>query len=636
VGGGAQQESTFMFEFEANHRSFEAQDLPEGAQRKFGESRSTVKAFSLLQWEEHCTECAMPQCYKTCDLYDPRKDGKCRRFHDGFGYVANVPSILGYVTKISFKRWGQLMAYAHMNMVTAEKAIKLEHVLTGVSRIVSQIPDGPISIAGRSGISTRLMRRVKRWVATSESSKKDSSPDSFMIEVYNPSANAVNFSLVIRDTNGALRDRPFQKLIVIDSGFARFRIPYSTIAPHVDPSRQFDITLCPNLSDLQEPGVVLYFGLIGFVTEAVLKDGADSTLPPYAVGQLSSGEKYVKVVAWDLDNTLWNGVLVEDGKDKISLKPEIVAVIQELDRRGIVNSIVSKNDPASVLPILKNCGIEEYFVFPKISWQPKSQSVLELITAFNVSADSIAVIDDSAFERSEIQARCPQVRVFSDDQYQHILQFPVFRPPLSDESSRRRGFYRTEEVRVAQQQAFAGDYFQFLKQCGITIQVSRVSKGDINRVHELVQRTNQLNFSGNRYSRVDLETLLVQPDMLPLSIVCTDRFGDYGLVGFCLFDSMTSTVTDMMYSCRVQAKQIEHAFLIHLMQVLKAQGVRELRALYTKTSKNIQAAKVFSDLGYDLVEVDETTGQHVFAFDLRREIPQQDIISLISLEWRVA
>ncbi len=339
------------------------------------------------------------------------------------------------------------------------------------------------------------------------------------------------------------------------------------------------------------------------------------------------------MLAWDLDKTLWNGTLLEDGNDKLSLKPGIIPVIQELDRRGIVNSIVSKNDPENVLPILKRCGIEEYFVFPKINWQPKSQSVLELITAFNVGADTVAVIDDSEFERSEIQSRCPQVRVFSDDQYQNILQFPAFRPPLSEESSRRRGFYRTEEDRVAQQQAFAGDYFQFLKHCDMTIQVSRVSKGDLNRVHELVQRTNQLNFSGNRYSRGDLETVFVQPGMLPLSIVCTDRFGDYGLVGFCLFDSTNSTVTDMMYSCRVQAKQVEHAFLIQLMQMLKTQGARELRARYTKTSKNVQAAKVFSDLGYELVEVDETTGKHVFSFDLGREIPQQDIISL---DWRVA
>jgi len=79
-------------------------------------------------------------------------------------------------------------------------------------------------------------------------------------------------------------------------------------------------------------------------------------------------------------------------------------------------------------------------------------------------------------------------------------------------------------------------------------------------VHELVQRTNQLNFSGNRYTRSDLEKLLSEPGMFPFTIVCTDRFGDYGLVGFCLLDTTSNTITDMMYSCRVQAKHVEHAF----------------------------------------------------------------------------
>ena len=454
-----------------------------------------------------------------------------------------------------------------------------------------------------------------------------------MIEVYNPSTNALNLSLVIRDAEGELRDMPFQELIAVRAGFSRVRIPYSAIAPCINPARQFHITLCPNVSELDEPDAVLYFGLIGFVTESVPKDRVDPVHPFYEIGQLPAGKKYVKAVAWDLDNTLWKGILVEDGGDHLSLKPGVIDIVKELDRRGIVNSIVSKNDAENVLPILKQYGIEEYFVFPKISWQPKSQSILELIESLNIGADTVAVIDDSEFERSEIRTRCPEVRVFPDDQYENILQFPEFRPPLSAESSRRREFYRTDEKRVAQQRAFSGDYLRFLKHCNLTIQISRVSKDEIGRVHELVQRTNQLNFSGNRYTRSDLEKLLSEPGMFPFTIVCADRFGDYGLVGFCLLDTTSNTITDMMYSCRVQAKHVEHAFLIQLMQMLKSQGAQELRARYKKTSKNAQVARVFSDLGYQLIEVDETTGKHTFLFDLTGEIPQQDVVVV---EWRAA
>jgi predicted enzyme involved in methoxymalonyl-ACP biosynthesis len=124
-----------------------------------------------------------------------------------------------------------------------------------------------------------------------------------------------------------------------------------------------------------------------------------------------------------------------------------------------------------------------------------------------------------------------------------------------------------------------------------------------------------------------------QAHMLALSIRCVDRFGDYGVVGFCLFDRADIVIADMMYSCRVQAKRVEHAVLLRLMQMLKLQGAQELRARYNKTTKNIQASRVFADLGYEVVEVDEISGKHVFAFDLTQDIPKQDVVSV---DWRVS
>src|SRR3954468_19236850 len=103
-----------MFEFEVDHASFAADELPGDVQAAFAESQGTLRAVSILAWEEHCTECAMPACYATCDLYAPRKDGKCRRFQYGFGYVKGVPNVLGFVSKVAFKRWGQLLAYANV------------------------------------------------------------------------------------------------------------------------------------------------------------------------------------------------------------------------------------------------------------------------------------------------------------------------------------------------------------------------------------------------------------------------------------------------------------------------------------------------------------------------------------------
>jgi len=210
-----------------------------------------------------------------------------------------------------------------------------ERKMTGLSRFAANMPGQLISISGRTGISSRLTRRTKQWVAGSahRSTHGDSSPDNFMIEVLQSFRERIESLACHSDAEGELRDMPFQELIVVKAGFSRVRIPYSAIAPCINPARQFHITLCPNVSELDEPGAVLYFGLIGFVTESLPKDRVDSVHPFYEVGQLPAGKKYVKAIAWDLDNTLWKGILVEDGQDHLSLKPGVIDVVKELDRR---------------------------------------------------------------------------------------------------------------------------------------------------------------------------------------------------------------------------------------------------------------------------------------------------------------
>jgi FkbH-like protein len=346
----------------------------------------------------------------------------------------------------------------------------------------------------------------------------------------------------------------------------------------------------------------------------------------------ANGLKHVKVVAWDLDNTLWDGILVEDGEDALRLKPGILDVVRELDRRGIVNSVVSKNDAAVAMPVLQKLGIAEYVVFPQINWNPKSQSVSHLITAFNVGADTIAVVDDSPFERAEIMQGCAAVRVYPDTAFRTLLGLPEFRPQVSEESAKRRAFYQAEERRVVQSAAFEGDYLSFLRDCKLLLEVRRTTPDNVARAHELIQRTNQLNFSGQRYTREAVEDLVRREHMLPLSLRCRDRFGEYGLVGFCLVDLTNSTVTDLMLSCRVQAKRVEHAFFGALMHWLRDHGAGVVRARYTKTAKNGQAARVFDEMGFTLAARDEQGVLHTFVFDLQSELPEQDVIDV---DWSV-
>ena len=622
-----------MFEFEVNHRTFPASELGESVHAGFAESAETLEWVSLISWEEHCTECAMPRCYETCDLYESRKDGNCRRFHYGFGRVEGVPAVFGHLAKVSFKRWGQLMAHANTNVVPLARARKITGAVTAASRFIAGVPDGGLSVCGRAGPSSRIMRRIKRRLVGWNRFFADGRlPESFMLEVFNPQDKVVKLSMLMRDINGGLRERPFQELLDVEPGFKRFRIPFEKIKPHIDTGRQFHITLCPNLIDPAEEGMTLYFGVIAFVSERFAVPDKGPAVPGYEPAVLEGGLKHVKVLAWDLDNTLWDGILVDDGEERLQLKPGVVDVIRELDRRGIVNSVVSKNDADLVMPVLRRLGVEEYFVFPKISWEPKSRSVGDLIASFNVGADTIAVIDDSAFERAEIEQSCPGVRTYSETLYRSLSGLDEFRPPLSDESARRREFYRAEESRKVQKAEFKGDYLSFLRDCRINVKVFKTTGENVARAHELIQRTNQLNFSGNRYDRGAIERLVQNPAMLPLSISCSDRFGDYGLVGFCLLDRQAAAVIDLMFSCRVQAKRVEHAFLGALMLYMRAEGASELRALYKKTPKNAQAARVFDDLGFRLIESDGSGALHTFGFDLSGDLPQQDVVTI---DWSI-
>ena len=113
---------------------------------------------------------------------------------------------------------------------------------------------------------------------------------------------------------------------------------------------------------------------------------------------------------WDLDHTLWNGILVEDGAEQIQLRDGIVDVVKELDRRGILQSVASKNNHEDAIAALEKLGIAEYFLHPQIHWQPKSKSIGAIAEALNIGVDTLMFVDDQEFERREVASAWPEVR----------------------------------------------------------------------------------------------------------------------------------------------------------------------------------------------------------------------------------
>lgn len=579
---------------------------------------SRLAAASLFHWEEHCTECAAPACYSSCSLYQPRKDGKCRRFSEGIVPLSGINSLYTAAVSVKFKRWGSLMAKADVRLFELGNIKKLSRKISLLESIGFFTPDGKLTISGRKAPFTRLIHRLKMSVIRNAASDSEFLPTHFILEVFNPSDRPLFLVLTIRASAGEKMKTPFQKRIEVAPGFSRTKITFCDISKFISIGTPSYYTVTPEIDEASITTVDAYFGFIGYVCE---KDSSWRSADKGNAAEESGSKatKAVKIVVWDLDNTLWKGTLVEDGIDGVVLRQEAKDLLLKLDGRGIVNSIASKNDLSLAMSALAHFGIAEYFVFPKISWQPKSEALREIITDFDVGEDTIAFIDDQPFERQEVLQVLPKVRVYDACEVPGIGDRAEFNPPLSSESSSRRQFYAKQALRKDAQQGFSGEYVDFLRSCHIELSIKTPTAADIARLHELVQRTNQLNFSGKRYDIDALRSILESPALDKFQLSCRDRFGDYGTIGFAIVEPDNMVLTDMMFSCRVQSKAVEHSFLSWLASYYYEKTRHTgLTVRYTKTERNGPAARVLTDIDFRLISSEGSSSHYYIDFEALR------------------
>jgi FkbH-like protein len=507
-----------------------------------------------------------------------------------------------YLLKISFKRWGKLWAAATLRMKSTEQAARIEEQDYRIGKTLRRFP-GPLH-----KIVVTKRYSLKKRIATSvvTHGEGESLPTSFLLECYNPGPQVVQLTLTIRAASH-FAHMPFQSLFTLSPGFHRVRTPAQEIARVIDLHQPFYIDIVPNEID---DGTTLYFGVMDFVDEP------DAPSP----------SKKVKCVVWDLDHTMWDGVLVEDGPESLVLKPGIVEVLETLDHRGILNSVASKNTHDDAMAVLRRFAIDKYFLAPQISWAPKSDGLGSIARELKIGLDSFLFVDDSPFELQQVATACPEVRTFDARNYRQIPEMRECNVPVTEESSKRRELYKTEEVRRQEAEAFGLDYLAFLRHCGIRLLVSPLSEDTLQRVHELTQRTNQMNFSGNRYDRDALRAILDQQHLDTYLISCNDRFGSYGVVGFSIVDTREPRMIDLMFSCRVQSKRVEHAFLNFLIRKYLSLADGDFYANYVKSPRNAPSGRVFVDLG--LQELDTVNGVTSLIFPKDKPIVDDQIIQI--------
>lgn len=297
-------------------------------------------------------------------------------------------------------------------------------------------------------------------------------------------------------------------------------------------------------------------------------------------------QKKIKCVVWDLDNTLWEGVLLED--EHVKLKNNIKEILEKLDKRGILQSIASKNNHDKVYNKLKEFGILDYFIYPQISWNTKSSSIKQIAASINIGLDTIAFIDDQPFELEEVGFVLPEVYLIDAKDIDNILEYPCMNPvAITEDGIKRRLMYQADIRRNKEEENFEGPKIEFLESLGMELTISRAKEEDLLRIEELTLRTHQLNSTGYTYSYEELVRLCKDENYLLLIAGLKDKFGEYGKVGFALIERKKElwNIKLLLMSCRVVSKGIGSILLNYI--ILEAhRREKRLTAHFKTTDSN--------------------------------------------------
>ncbi|MFD5654868.1 HAD-IIIC family phosphatase [Streptomyces sp. NPDC127039] len=349
--------------------------------------------------------------------------------------------------------------------------------------------------------------------------------------------------------------------------------------------------------------------------------------------QFAGGGK--KVLALDLDGTLWGGVLGEAGPEGIEVAggyrgeafQRFQRVARQLSAQGLLLAAVSKNDLEPVVRVLRDhpelAVREEDFVQVRADWRPKHENLTELAADLNLSVDSVVFVDDSSFERGLVRRELPGVAVVAvgDEPARHVGDllrdgwFDVLE--LTAEDRARPARYREERAR----RDFLDDFDSlegYLRELGVTVTVAPATAAQLPRVSQITLRTNQFNLTTERLQTADVQALAQAPDADVLVIASGDRFGDNGLVGAVLLhrDGDTVRVDNFLLSCRVFSRGIEQAVLAAVLAHARDTGARQVLGRYVPSAKNGKVADFYPRSGFTAVPGPADGPGELFRHDL--------------------
>jgi FkbH-like protein len=348
--------------------------------------------------------------------------------------------------------------------------------------------------------------------------------------------------------------------------------------------------------------------------------------------------KAKKAIIFDCDNTLWKGILGEDGAEKIEMSgktkqgvifEEVQNLALELTKKGILIGFCSKNNLQDVEIIINehpDMSIRnDNITIKKINWEDKATNLMAIAEELNIGLDSLVFVDDSDFETGHINDGLPQVTVLQvpDNLYEYPQlirnnQALFFNVSQSKEDLKKTEIYK-QQARRTEVQASYKDIEFYLRSLKLEISIHINATELIPRISQLTQKTNQFNLTTKRYTEADVDTFIKKNNITVFTVEVKDNYGDSGVTGVCIiqtnFKNKSANIDSLLMSCRIIGRNIELAFFDFLIEYLRDFEIKVLNAVYIKTYKNEQVNNFYEQMGFECVRNSNNDKYYVLKLD---------------------
>ncbi len=339
-----------------------------------------------------------------------------------------------------------------------------------------------------------------------------------------------------------------------------------------------------------------------------------------------------KCLVLDLDNTLWGGILGEDGPEHLKIGGDYPGKafllfqqqILELQKRGIILAVCSKNNEKDVWEFIDNSRDQvlkkEHIAAWRINWNDKAGNTAELAKELNIGLDSMVFLDDQPAERELVKSMHPEVTVPDFPTAPYLL--PVFFKNLQEqyfniyqasaEDLRKTEQYKQNAERRQLQQQFT-NIDDFIKSLQIETTIRLNDPADLPRIAQMSQKTNQFNLTGKRYTDLELKEIIERNGKV-FSLSVKDKFGDSGLTGAAIVSLIGNEahIENLFLSCRILGRKIENTFVEQILLGLKEEFVENVTAAYNKTPKNQMVENFYESVGFSVINKAEQKKSYVY------------------------